>query len=77
MTAIVSFYKVNNKGGAWLGKATTDEVSINSPLDAVACVVMLSLLIVEDYKTLYFWHRNMGPKCSINLLGQSLISDPD
>ena len=30
----VSFYKVNNKGGAWLGKATTDEESINSPLDA-------------------------------------------
>ena len=78
MTAIVSFYKVNNKGGAWLGKATMDEVSINFPPSMqplLACVVMLSL--VEYYKTSYFWHRNMGPKCSINSLGHSVISDPD
>ena len=64
VTAIVSFYKVNNKGGAWLGKATTNEVSINPPPPSMqtllACVVMLSL--VEDYKTSYFgtviWVQN-------------------
>ena len=80
VVAIVSFYKLNNRALTGVPR----ELSINSTFDAsltkystviTACVIMLSL--VEDFKeSILVPGTVMGPTCSINVLGHSVISDP-
>ena len=82
MVAIVSFYKVNNR--VPVTYRVPRELSINFSLDAdltkystiiTACVIMLSL--VEELKaSILVPGTLMGPTCSINVLGHSVISDP-